>query len=517
MSAFLHLFVEMDADALLLFDSCQAVPQAFDSKGKGIVSAITATGFEPSMIGTAAEVGPHSFTHALIQVLGVLSIPSPLSIPPPTDVLLHTLLISELRKYNLSLERHSDGSFKRDTNGCHRVEPCRRRTPIHHWLSRNKHPRHILLLPLKRVPEVGVANPPNPSPTEQKPVYDMVVPEVLVAVRLTTDSLGELDIEAWMKWVLSLPGHPTQVSIKERSVSIEGLYRSHSSLLILRMPNEVYNSLRKFKAMSLIGYVTGENQADKVNERVDKIIASSSFSVSDTPTQEQHPAPLDVYKPNFQSTENPRLCLVVDDGSGSDQDNIASLERRGNHDSHYSSRRGPISDKEEGTMFKLLQEEAEVRENDGLHFYNGLPPGREFPSPSVESPCSRWTHSEKYFASMPKPTQYPQKELPTAPVISTAAPLPTRTIDSSAFTTAVGMSSAAIGTMKVSHPQLPVHIQQRSLAGRSVSQYLSEPLVLGNRLASLPSRGMDIDAAEAAHGKRIAEELAKLEKMMPGA
>ena len=35
----------MDADALLLFDSCQAVPQAFDSRGKGVASAITATGW----------------------------------------------------------------------------------------------------------------------------------------------------------------------------------------------------------------------------------------------------------------------------------------------------------------------------------------------------------------------------------------------------------------------------------------------------------------------------------------
>ncbi|KAK4446955.1 hypothetical protein QBC34DRAFT_144583 [Podospora aff. communis PSN243] len=271
-SASLHLFVEMDADALLLFDSCQAVPQPFDSKGKGIVSAITATGFEPNTIGTAAEVGPHSFTHALIQVLGVLSIPSPASTPPPTDILLHTLLISELRKYNSSLERESDGSFKRDTSGCHLVEPCRRKTPIHSWLSRNKSPRHILLLPLRGAPGVKVSTPTKPSTKGKKPVYDVVVPEVLVTVRLTPDSLGELDIEAWVKWVLSLPGHPTQVSVKERSVSIEGLYRSHSSLLILRMPSEIYSYLRKFKAMTLIGYVTGENQADEVNKRAEKLI-----------------------------------------------------------------------------------------------------------------------------------------------------------------------------------------------------------------------------------------------------
>ncbi|KAK0725953.1 hypothetical protein B0H67DRAFT_143960 [Lasiosphaeris hirsuta] len=36
---------------------------------------------------------------------------------------------------SLSLQRHDDGLFKRDANGCHRVEPYRQRTPIYHWLS----------------------------------------------------------------------------------------------------------------------------------------------------------------------------------------------------------------------------------------------------------------------------------------------------------------------------------------------------------------------------------------------
>lgn len=169
-------------------------------------------------------------------------------------------------------------------------------------------------------------------------------------------------------------------------------------------------------------------------------------------------------------------------------------------------------------MSKPLQEEAEVRVNDGLHFHIGLPPDRELPSPSVKSPCCRWTHEpDKYSASTTKPMQDPQKQLPIAPVISTAAPLPTRTIHSSAFTAAVGMSNAAIGIMKVSPPQLPIHFQPQSRASHHVSQYLSEPMVLGNTLVSLPSGGMDIRAAEAAHKKRIAEQFAELEKKLPRA
>src|SRR6266699_3286466 len=286
LTAFFHLFYDVDADVLLLFDSCQAVPQAFDSKGKGVVSAITATGFEPSIIGTAAEVGSHSFTHALIQVLGVLSMPretSPQSAQAPaTDVLLHSLLITELKKFNISLDKRKDGSFKRDASGHHLVEPFRRRTPIYHWLSRNRPHRQILLSPLTKIRDAAV-----PASMQQQPVCSTEVPEVLIAIRLAPDSLDDMDIEAWTKWVLSLPGNPTDVSFKGRTVNIEGFYQSLSSLLILRMPTETWTSLRKFRAMTFIGYVTSENLANVVNERVDhRIRAGSTASAGESASED---------------------------------------------------------------------------------------------------------------------------------------------------------------------------------------------------------------------------------------
>jgi len=258
----------MDADALLLFDSCQAVPQAFDSTGKGIVSAITATGFEHGTVGIAPEVGSHSFTNALIQVLGVLSIPRQSDYPPPTDVLLHSLLVTELKTYNLSLDTYADGSFKKDLNGHHRAVPFRRRTPIYHWLSRNKLHRQIFLSPLKKPQDAGMTLPLLPPPMAQQPLLDIVVPEVLVAIRLAPDSLDELDIEAWRTWILSSPGNATGVSLEGHAVKIEGLYRSFSSLLILRMPVDTWTSLPRSKAMTFIGYVRGGNEANVVYGRV---------------------------------------------------------------------------------------------------------------------------------------------------------------------------------------------------------------------------------------------------------
>ncbi|KAK1759833.1 hypothetical protein QBC47DRAFT_116659 [Echria macrotheca] len=288
LSALIPLFQEMDADLLFLFDCCQATPQAFRSTGKGVASAITATGFEPGPLGTAAEVGSHSFTHALIQVLGKLSIPQNLPgrppSPPISDVMIHSLLVTELRRCNLSLEKDLSGSFKRSIDGHLKVEPFRRRTPIYQWLSQNKGHRPIRLSPLQRSePEVEPAPEPEmgtstsraisvtPEPPIQQPVADLTFPGVLISVRLEPDSLKDPDIEAWAKWMLSIPPGSSQVTFEDQTVRIEGLYRSFSSLLILRIPLDTWTLLPKHRAMTFIGYVTGENEAEEVNTKVEEM------------------------------------------------------------------------------------------------------------------------------------------------------------------------------------------------------------------------------------------------------
>ena len=279
----------MDADVLLLFDSCQAVPQAFDSRGKGVVSAITATGFEPGAVGVAAEVGSSSFTYSLIQVLGKLSLPDQQrqDAPPVSDVSLHSLLITELKKSVVSLEKHRDGRFKRDQNGHHLIEPFRKRTPIYQFLSRNKEPRPIRFCPLKKETShsqsatirSGFDNHtlnslPLSVHSSPQPIVDTVVPEVLVCARLTPDSLEDADVDSWARWIRSIPGEAGDVAIQGRAVRIEGLYRSFSSLLVLRMPVETWSLCSKSSALSFIGYVTGENRAQEFNGKVGSRISA---------------------------------------------------------------------------------------------------------------------------------------------------------------------------------------------------------------------------------------------------
>ena len=212
--AFLNLLEEIDLGVLLLFDSCQAVPQAFDSRGKRVVSAITSTGFEPGAIRVAAQVGMHSFTHLLSQVLETLSIPLDTSrnCVSLSDVYLHSLLVTELRKWK-------DGLFKRDRHGNPLLAHFRRRTPIHQFLSRNKHARPISLCPLEHdtdarlrasyVADSGLDTDESP---DQEPRTKPWVPEVLIGVRLKPDTFEDADVNDSAKW---LPGYARECSASQ--------------------------------------------------------------------------------------------------------------------------------------------------------------------------------------------------------------------------------------------------------------------------------------------------------------
>lgn len=274
----LPLLRERDADIWLLFDSCQAMPHAFNTIGRGIVTALTATGFEPGECGVAAEVGPHSFTHTLIQVLGQLSVPPrPDERPPPfTDVSLHSLMLTELSKWQISLQKDENGSYMRTMHGHHVMEPCRRRTPIYQFLSRNKVPKPIYLRPLPKIRPS--ASPPRQSSLLDGNDSDSRCPHVLVSVRLGVVALTDTDIEAWAEW---MSGIPEGVNTRTQGVTVEAVYPSLSTLVILRMPLSTWDLLPKDNGMNLIGYVTGDNYVKSMCERL--LASMSSILASRSP------------------------------------------------------------------------------------------------------------------------------------------------------------------------------------------------------------------------------------------
>jgi len=82
------------------------------------------------------------------------------------------------------------------------------------------------------------------------PDGDLSIPHVLISLALEGEQL--LEIGAWKKWLEDCP-------LFAKYAKIEGLYRSHSSLLILSLPVVIWDLLPDNQACSFIGYVNSTN------------------------------------------------------------------------------------------------------------------------------------------------------------------------------------------------------------------------------------------------------------------
>ena len=266
---------DLDYDVLLLFDSCQAVPPRLRSTGNGVVSVLTATGFDVGSQGVAAEVGPHSFTKALIDELGVVfnSFVDGTSMGQPiSDVSLHGSLLARLKVHLSSVDKNPDGTLKVSKEGGVAFEPPRRRTPIYRFLSETKNPRPIYLAPFPKFagrgkqPEditrhreyYGAETVPPRHGVEEKDI-----PKVLVRILLQEHSFS---VDKFANWLLQAPPEAMKVEI-------ESAYGSLSTLLIVKMPLAIWDLVPRDPAMSLIGYITSPNVAEIINQNIENTLS----------------------------------------------------------------------------------------------------------------------------------------------------------------------------------------------------------------------------------------------------
>ena len=296
----------LDADVLLIFDSCQAIPEPFTTSGKGIVSALASTGFEPDLISVAPVPGPHSFTRSLINELCDLSKPRvPGGEPKPfSDGSLYSNTIARLMCHKPEPLRNPDGSYMRDEDDNHIIEPFRRRTPIHRYLTQNRAPHPILLAPLPKANAPPYRTPESQrSPSrdsEPPPPRDEIVPCVLISLRMVPEALDRFDISAWANLILSTHRDVEDVRFDIKEISIENYYASCSGLMIIRMPLDVWGWMPKDPAMTFLGFINGGNQAAAINKQIE-------FEV-----RHQTRTPLDEAKTAEWSESRPTACLPSD-------------------------------------------------------------------------------------------------------------------------------------------------------------------------------------------------------------
>ncbi len=300
-----QLLEEAESDVLLLYDSCHSSHPAINVAGQGVTEVIAACGFETK----APAVGPHSFTNALIRELEESFAGPPISIAE-----LHGKVISSLKNWKPSLLRDENGNVWTDELGRARYECHKRRTPVHCFLTNESPYRSIMLTPLQsNLSHTSVSDLDRPQsqsstampdemfhsahssqassstvPTtlseSSKPVDSL---QVLLAVRLEEDYFLKHEdeddgkkIREWCNWLKIIPDGV-------QNITIEGLYKSCSALVILRLPITLWDLLPDNAAYSFIGFVNSNNLVMRGAQQ----LASLSIPVGDLMCEKLTPAP----------------------------------------------------------------------------------------------------------------------------------------------------------------------------------------------------------------------------------
>ena len=276
-SGILPILSVQDGDVLLIFDSCSALPLQITSTGKGVISALSATGFEGGFRGCTPGPGSTSFTNALINVLveGVnANRSSGENCHPWSDIQIHGALVSRLARQDSSARRHKNGWLSETPGPNSRIATgLMAGTPYYQFLSQNKPPRPIRFRPsTPKTPSSN--NPPADSGSKitPQPEQNPPVPHVLLKIQVND---VDFEIYPWVKWIRSCP-------LASKLVSIEGVYESTSTLQILRLPLDLWDLLPRDPAITFLGFVTSENQAPRINAEISARV--SELQAKENPT-----------------------------------------------------------------------------------------------------------------------------------------------------------------------------------------------------------------------------------------
>jgi hypothetical protein len=186
---------------------------------------------------------------------------------------LHSWILGRLKCWLPSLAQNDDGNFLRNAEGRFAYEHQPRKTPIYGILCETEPRRSIVLAPLRTSTSdatsltsghhnvnstastsignkdslFGSRNPFCKPGSSNSGNEDH--PQILLSIRLEKT---ELDIQVWRDWLRNLPA-------EGQDIKIEGIYRSFSTLMLLRMPVAIWDLLPENPAYSFVGFVTSYN------------------------------------------------------------------------------------------------------------------------------------------------------------------------------------------------------------------------------------------------------------------
>ncbi|CAK7269570.1 hypothetical protein SEPCBS57363_003669 [Sporothrix epigloea] len=266
-SAIQTLLERSVSDTLILLDCCAGAASATFPNGKSITETISASSWDA----IAPDPGRYSFTNALIEVLQEWRVRT------FSAAMLHAEVLARLKHPRpITI----NGKFFEA-----------RSTPVHFMMTANHRAPSI---------EIGRIIPPNrqlPSPPAD-PDYGHYVhgpsggrgplgqpvsgpnedePHVMISLALEDDQ--NLDLNAWEQWLASFPA-------LAKYVKVQGVFKSHSTLLLLSVPVMVWDLLPENRACSFIAFIRSNNLiAEKHSPTTE-----STVSATPVPTQAGGPA-----------------------------------------------------------------------------------------------------------------------------------------------------------------------------------------------------------------------------------
>lgn len=247
------------SDVLILLDCCAAASSATRS-GNGITEIVAACGFEALTPG----VGQHSFTRCLIDELNYLGGTGPFS-----TSLLHNRVVSRAKYWKPCFA----------PSASHREM---RKTPIYIVISNETRPRSIELEPrrLRRSKDDNrtdvspassirgssfsslsisadqASTSENASKSSSSSLNDVWpdrtfdCPKVLMSIALEEEQ--SLYPQPLIEWVRSIPA-------LVKYATIEGIYKSDSTLILISIPIAIWNLVPANPAISFLGFQRSQN------------------------------------------------------------------------------------------------------------------------------------------------------------------------------------------------------------------------------------------------------------------
>ncbi|KAK6950153.1 hypothetical protein Daesc_008479 [Daldinia eschscholtzii] len=229
------------SDVLILLDCCAGAASATFPNGNSITETISASSWDA----IAPDPGRYSFTNTLIEVL--------------QDWKRRTFSAAMLHAEVLARLKHPRPEM---LNGKHFEA---RATPVHFMMTANH-----------KAPSIEIAQmlsadvrPPSPP---QEPGFESTslngrsagpqeivgsepnedVPHVMISLALEEDQ--RLNIHDWEHWLSSIPA-------LAKYVKVQGVFKSHSTLLLLSMPIMVWDLLPDNHACNFVAFIRSNNLA----------------------------------------------------------------------------------------------------------------------------------------------------------------------------------------------------------------------------------------------------------------